>query len=490
MPDEKNILATRKHIVLAARESQLRINAQAVEGGAPYINDRLSRLPYESDVSWGGSKLLQHRIGLSLSNFSAEGRKDRAYLINRAARICNKINQYVFSSPIKRENIADDFKKDTDREGNSINQFMQMASTDLTSLRWCWVQIDRRGLLTSARPRSLLEKERNKDRVFWSLWKPYEVVDWSFDLAGELLWLITEHYSYENADPLSQAKNQRIRTLWERGRGKRIFFKTDEKEQDKIERIESFTFPAEIVPFVHIGKISANPFWFDDVERIQASLLNLESVNNENLFQTVYPQLVLPADIIETIKNAAQCSGERALELVRGLNYPILESQESNGLTRYITPETTDLEAISREIDRRKRELFETVGLALHNTDRAQVESAEAKAWDNLDPECLLAERAQQLEEAERKCVAISRQFDSEFSDYQPVYSRKFDISDLKTDIEAIIAVGNLSLPEEGFKEVQRAGVEILDKVVPIIPERKQKILDAIENGEISDEIV
>ena len=81
MSDNKDPRLARSHIINAGRLKQLRLNQLAVNGGSAYIAQRLSRLPFESDVSWSGiSKKDQ-----------TEGRQFRAFLINYAVRICAKI---------------------------------------------------------------------------------------------------------------------------------------------------------------------------------------------------------------------------------------------------------------------------------------------------------------------------------------------------------------------------------------------------------------
>jgi|GEM_PF-5055482 len=54
MSDAKDPRLSRSHIIHAGRLKQLRLNQLAVNGGSAYIAQRLSRLPFESDVSWNG----------------------------------------------------------------------------------------------------------------------------------------------------------------------------------------------------------------------------------------------------------------------------------------------------------------------------------------------------------------------------------------------------------------------------------------------------
>jgi len=90
MPNTDERLS-RSHIIHAERANQIGLNRLALAGGRPYIDARLARLPYESDTSWTGAG----REG---------GRASRAFLINYAARIAAKINQYVFSTEVQRPN--------------------------------------------------------------------------------------------------------------------------------------------------------------------------------------------------------------------------------------------------------------------------------------------------------------------------------------------------------------------------------------------------
>ena len=131
MPNLEDIRAYRVHEILAARRNQLDRNLLVKDGGKPYIDSRLHRFPSESEASWTGTQN------------GVVSRPDRAFLINYAARIWSKLNQYVFSQPIVREGIDEDFAKDASRTGLSINQLMQNLSADYTVGQWAWIGVDR-----------------------------------------------------------------------------------------------------------------------------------------------------------------------------------------------------------------------------------------------------------------------------------------------------------------------------------------------------------
>ena len=115
-----------------------------------------------------------------------------------------------------------------------------------------------------------------------------------------------------------------------------------------------------------------------------------------------------------------------------------------------------------------------------HNSDSRVAVSAESKAWDHLDPEAVLKERAQLLEECEKKAVELSRRLDNTFAVYQPVYGKTFNVRDAAAEMSTLLELGKLDLPPAARKEIQRAGVDVLDRLTGVPEDRKKLILDAI----------
>jgi len=483
-PDKTDPRLTRSNIILSTRAEQIRLNLLAVAGGRPYIDARLSRLPFESEISWNGqaARPLNSKYFNATGGGHGEGRRARAFLINYAGRITRKINQFVFSTEVQRQKSDSLFRADTTRTGTPIDTFMARVSQIVTAAQWCWISVDRDSLPRDAQgqpvQRSVADKEASGDRVFWSVWTPDEVVDWHFDRTGKLLWLITEQTVYDNEHFDMPATNRPVRTIWQRGEGRRLWLNPEDKT--KIDKEETFSTTLDEVGFIPVGTPSAAAWWFDDVEMILAAILNLTSAHHENLFQSVYPQLILPDTMLQTIMDRLKISGEAVMEMIRGLNYPIFEPLEASGLTRYLMPNAGDMTPIPNALDRLREEVMKIVGLALQNPDSRQVQSAESKAWDHLDPEAVLKERTQILEECETKAVALSRRLDNTFAEYQPVYGKTFNVRDIMADMATLMEVKKMGLPAIVDKEFQRAGIELFDRQFGIPEDRKQQYLDAI----------
>jgi hypothetical protein len=492
----RNILFTRQNAILGVRSAQLTLNFLAVRGGTPYVDARLWRAPNESDLSWTGTSAFGRTVG-------TVGRKQRACCINDAGRVSEKINQYLFATAAKRSGIDETFAKDVTATGQSVGAFWEDVSEAVTAGCWCWVQVDRAAPEIDAatgrpRQRSRADRERAGDRIRWILWPAHAVVDWCFDSAGRLKWLLTEEEAIDNSDPLVEPVVTKRRRLWQRGEpGGATWESWEETAGGEAKQVASGTISTPEIPFVIVGQPSSLPWWFDTVESIQAQSMNLDSLHIENLTRTVFGQLVIPQSSLDSlearlIERAGTSNGERVLELVRevvrGLDAPMIESAEESGITRFIQPSASDLAALPDEVKRKRQMLFDTAGLALFNKESRQVQTAESKQFDHLDTEATLRRRALMLQEAEASVVAVSVAMDSTFAVYAPEWPDSFDVTDVSSESGALAEIGqisNLTLTQR--KLVLHAATRLLAKMTRITEEHSKAIqqeIDALEDDD------
>lgn len=472
-----NILLTRQHKTLDMRGDQLAINMLAYHGGAEYIDARLCRWPSESDVDFYGDSGGTTSRFLNNGTTATIGRQQRAFLTNYARRIAEKINQYVFQTAPHREGIDPDWALDVTRTGVSISQFMAEISSLLTVCRWCWVGVDRPA---TQGPRSAAEVAKSGDCVYWQIYAPHEVVDWSFDARGNIAWLLLEREEYANSDPTAEAQTTKVRYLYQPGKVTKYVI--DEKGTG-IDSTEVIPIPGNVVPFRMVGLPSEQPWWFDDVEKVQRTIMDLHSSLDTAIFKAVFPVLVV-SDSFKNSLTVLDVSAQEARKKI-GLGSPLTETAEEKNLTRWLEGTTADLEFIRTEIDRRGNDLYDIVGLAMKMPESKQVASAEAKAWDHLDTETVLAQRSTVLEEAEQKLIELSKIIGGPiFRPYTVSYAKTFDLSDFATDIQGIAQATGLNLPMEAEKILVKAALKSAAKRFNMEPEDLKIALDAVDAQE------
>lgn len=456
-----SIIKTRRHAIYSARESQLHLNRLASEGGRPYVQSRLWRAPNETDVSWNGDKTR-----------GIVGRLERTAIVSDAARVVNKINQYLFRVETPRNGIDESFRNNCTGSGQSIHFFMASVCDAITWGRWCWLQVDRLPLGVDEEGNLIPESLANKQSVTWSLWDALSVTDWHIDSNGVIRWLIVRSSIYENADPYTDARKGDLYTLYELVDGK--VYVTEEADGIAMSglRVKSEIPGLGRIPFVVVGTPSSDAWWFDDVENIQAQILNLDSAHNETLTERVYPQIIIPASAmnsLEVMLKESNINGERVASLVReltiGRNTPLCEAPEDKGICRYITPQG-DLKMLVEESDRKRKILFDFAGLAMFNRETRQVQTAESKAFDMLDTNATLGNRAMLLKDTEKKMVSLSKVFDPSFKEWDANYTTDYDVVDVAGISAALVTTANMpDMTPKMRKIVAKANVKILKEV-------------------------
>lgn len=465
-------IAKRQHPVHKARIDRLEINQLALDGGEPYVEARLSRFPGETRISWDG--------GQRLDGTAVTGRKAQAHCIPYPGRIAEKISQYVFAEEAKREGIDEDIESNVTRDGTGVANFMRRVNNVLTACGWCWVLVDMPEGETEGGS-SQLAKEQNVIRPYWTLFEPSKVVDWCFGPSGNLKWLITEDEAYDPGTPYSEARTVKVRDLWEPGL--RTRFTYDDKGSTGT--ISQFPFALNKVPFVLFGELSAKPHLFDSIESINRTIMDLESCSRQNYFDSCFPQMYLPANAVSAAATALNTTQDKVMEMIVGLGYPIL-LEAGDPTPGYCQPNMGDLAKIDEKVEQLKRAMFECVGLMLQQESRA-AQSGEAKAWDHLDANAVLCDRANLLEEGEIKLVDLSVEWDAVgFPAYKPEYPKSFDVSDFQADIQSITMAAQMQMPVELLRVLQAKLLELVDQIGSsrLTNEEKGAVLDAIKKFE------
>ena len=477
------IISTRKHPFYLKRMPQLDLNRLANAGGRDYIDTRLWRAPNETDTQWFGDK-----------DEGIVGRKERTALVNDAQRITAKIRRYIFKKPVERSGVDEDFADNAGGDNTSLDEFMGEVCDALTTGQWCWIQVDSTATRVDESGKPIAQTLENKPRVFWRLWHSCAVPDWYIDEQGVIRWLIVRTKLLVNDNPLVEAKIVSLSTLfWIDGKDGKVHV-TEEIDGSEVPnfklRVNEVLPDLDRIPFVLVGKPSPDAWWYDDVENIQAQVLNYDSMHNETLTDSVYPQLVVPMGLLNTLETdiSLDKAGAKKLiilqrELIKGRKNPFYEQSEEKGTTRYIQPNSGDLKMLVEEQDRKRKLLFDMCGLALFNRETRLVQTAESKSFDQLDTNATLGNRAAILEEAERCAVELSVYFDASFRDYEPVYNRNFDVVDIEAMSRSISTLSQLpNLTPKMQKLILLCAIRIVREIGGVDEKTYQAVYKEIED--------
>lgn len=475
------IISSRHHPIFIARSKQLDLNRLAAKGGRPYIDARLWRAPNETDAQWMGD-----------AKEGIVGRRERSALVNDAGRIVAKIRQYIFKKQPERHGVDDVFAANCAGDGVSLDDFMGKVCDAMTTGQWCWIQVDSTpAVIDPNTGRTYEQNLENKPTVFWRLWESCAVPDWSIEDDGTLRWIIVRTWIYDNSNPLAEARKVEISTLFYLDPRDGHVYVTD----DATDNVNFPLRQGEVIqgldriPFVLVGTPSPDAWWFDDVENIQAQVMNYDSMHNETLTDAVYPQLVVPMALLNTLQtnlDIEKLDSEHLIvlqrELIKGRKNPFYEDGESKGTTRYVSPGSGDLKMLTDEQDRKRKLIFDMAGLALMNRETRQVQTAESKSFDQLDTNATLGNRALILQRAEARAIELSAYFDSTFKPYEPVYNTKFDVVDVSALSQTVQTLSQLpNITPSMRRIVLKAAMRIVLEVGGVCDDDYERIVEEID---------
>lgn len=466
MADEYKVIQERENPVYTARSYQMQTNLLGYYGGRTYVEQRLSRWAGEAIADFDGSTRSDGSI--------ITGRKEQAHVVPHLRRITNKINEFVFAKTPVRDGLPEDIANDIAVNGKSIDEVMSEVNTLITVHGWCWIGIDapslpNNGVITQQ------QKEQLGIRPYWTVYSALEVVDW-YIKDGEIQWLITEGTQYIGDNPLLPPQEAKYRKLWQNGLVTTYFYNGDKITSSEVQNISY-----NGVPFVLVGNISEYPHSFDDLEGINRTIMDLESVNRQNYFNCVFPQMYLPISVLDTVMQKFNVTAETAVQMIMGYSYPILLAPE-DVTPGYIMPDSSAIGTVRDEITSLKKELYDSVGLMLRQETKASI-SAESKAFDHLDVSAVMHNRANILEDAESKAQNIAYEWDNSYPQWVPIYNTDFDVDDFAEQMQSLILATNANnIPIELQRVVHKEILRVLDKKSTIEDSDKLSIIEAINS--------
>ena len=465
-PTPDDVIIYHRNAVYKARERQITINLLGLAGGRPYVNTRLSRYSGETEIDWVG--------GSRPDGSKATGRLQQTHAFPYLGRVSQKINQFVFQTHPDREGSDPVVVGDISRDSKSVNDIMREVSSLTFAAGWCWIMVDSPAPKTDGEDFTVAEKDSGKIRPYWRVLSPLDVLDWSFDDRGELIYIKTQSWESDDSNPFVVPVPRRVVKLWTKGNCRKytIVEKRDGRRRNGIHaEVEFVDIPMiddkgntlKVVPFALAGDISAKPMAFDDLESINRTIMDMGSVDRANYFNCNYPQMVLPKSLIQTTMQNGYNNITDGIRLMLGFKYPIMLDKD-DASPAYLTPDSSALKGGAEYTIQLKRELFEVVGMSVESSSR-QVASGESKAWDFQDVAAVMQAKAETLEDAERRAVEISKAWDSSFEEWVPKYNREFDVGNFKDELSTLIMASNSNQPAGVLRMISAKIVDRLDRI-------------------------
>lgn len=474
MSIDYDVLFRRKHPFYVRNQKIWERNLLAYAGGKEYI-----------DVA-----LIKH---LSEIDLEFRERRDRAYYFNYPRKIARLITQYVLATRPERQEADPDLVEDWDHSGLRVDEVMRQFSTFLNICGCAWLAVD---MPSFDGDKTKEDEIREKLRPYAVALSPLSVVDWCYHSDGELLWVITAEEGWDNSDPFSEPKLIKTRKLWTRAQVAII----TANESAGGYNSTVIDHGLGLVPFIRHVEVDgygiSENHWFDDVVRISDAILNNESEAQMNSVKQMFGMLILPTDFVDAIRNPKRRSRREQseddqnsdgdplmLSHVLARSAAIFESNESKGVSRYISPSGAETAVLRSENQNLRKEMFDVVGLAVSKETRL-VESAEAKMWDFQSVEQYMRTRADVMEQCEHRAWALMNKWNPVVPVPTISYNRNFAQIDLSSSIAALLELSAFNPENPTYqKEINKTALILLNRLRQLAQDSQERIEQEINNS-------
>ena len=454
----------------------------------PLYGENKDNEAFYQDSAFGGQNMLNethifsHRLEESSDH---QERIKRGYFLNFCDTIPNIYNSFIFRENIKRapDQVLLPFRKDTDGKGTPITYFVRKAGYYASIFGAIHVLID---LPSEIKKGKVVSKRDVKDRNLFpyaSFVFPTQLIDWSVDANGELLWIVIQYTYYRDEDPAKEREIEEhykiiTREEWwiEDETGEKVTFPdTDSNGTNELGFIPLVTMYHSDINDDKIGESMLK-----DIAYINRAILNWCSCIDEQIERQTFSQLVIPDDGSMADKEEEGGDPLRAIGTSSYWTFP----SDAGQPPQFIAPDTSTISVIWKIVLDHIKEIYRIARLVGGVGDLYVSRSGKAAQVSFQSVNSALSEKASRYEKFENDISeTVYTIQNADLEKFEKVkYPSSFDITALGDEIDSYFKVMNGNFSGKLNKIIQK---NIARKAVPMASEtEKEEVESEIESGD------
>lgn len=439
---EKAKISQRLHPLYEDHIDLWELYKSAADGGEDFIND---------------TNLYSHRLE---DGTDFDERLDRAYFLNFCDTIPSIFNTYIYQSNIEKspDDILDEFRKNCDGKGTTINEFIKNAGYLASVYGVIHIFIDMPTSKTGKAKLSKLDVKQENLIPYLKLIHPTQLKDWSVDSKGNYQWVIIESNYYKDIDPTVEREEElhyRVVTTekwWvEDSDGNKV--KYDDGSESQGTNDLGFI---PIVTMYHkdVGDNKIGRSLLKDIVYINRTIFNWCSCIDEQIERQTFSQLTMPDD--GSLAELAE-EGQDPLHQA-GTSSILTYNMEAKNPPQFISPDTETIQTVWTLILDHIKEIYRLAGLQGGTSDLYTSRSGRQSQMSFIGVNSTLAEKSGTYEKCENdisKIVYVMMGKDP--STFQQVhYPKSFDVIALNEEIDNYIKIMERNFSPSFNKELQK----------------------------------
>lgn len=449
-PDELKNMLERRHPDYAKKIDHWNFLEETYEGGRDWFDGNI--FPYFKE-----------------GEDEYKARRARAYRFNHTREVVDVVNKYIFKAEINRrtedapQHLIDFWKESTLRR-SEIVEFMKLASSKASIYGKVWAIVDSNKSITGG---TVSEDKTDGYRVYTYVVKPQNALDMGFSVDGDLDWILTREFGRDDAQAWSSGATEVRYRLWTKNfwalfkeeEKKRVNSKTTYKFVEAGEHGLEMT-PAFCVDHVLDEDMYSGQALIDDTAYLDRAVANYLSNLDAIIQDQTFSQLVVPAQAVLPGEDG------HAKLMEMGTKRMFTYDAQANIAPTYISPDSSQAGVILSVIEKIISEIYHSTGMAGERTKQDNSmgidnSSGVAKAYDFERMNAMLASKANALQKAEQKLMAIVSAYHSETlkDTERPLveYPDNFDVRGLYDEFEIAQRLSVFGAPKMVRREQMKA---------------------------------
>jgi hypothetical protein len=443
----------------------------------------------------------------NLFQYFKEGDEEFKDRLRRSFRqnLCREIIEIwtaaIFKEAITRESSAPqpvlEFWKKTDKEGRTIDEFMQEVSDLSKAVSPLYIVVDvpsRKAEHVGVTLSKAMEDEAGYSKPYAYTVLPTAVLDMSFDEDGRFNWIAIEETGRDDADPLfsSRAIIRRIR-LWTKQEWILFEVQSNKTKNNDLVELARDTHGLGVVPVIQFShKTGLDKYTgaslIEDIAYKDRAIANHESQLGTIVADQTFSQLFMP-------KNGNEGSYGRDMEgrvskLIE-LGTKRVATFDGSGTHKpfFASPDASQAKFILDLIKQMRSEIYKQAILDSEGGEASQggAKTATERAYNFKKLNGALAKNASGLQNVERQivqlvCAWLKLPIDSDALKSLVKYADDFDVKAVSDDLNEAVLMQTITQFGPAFWSAYLE--RIVDKVLPdLANNERQAIIDEINQN-------
>ena len=402
-----------------------------------------------------------------------EERLKRAHYQNYTEAVISIYTGHLFKKPIVRDTNGDEdfeqFFTNVDRNEDGIDNFMKDVA-DLAQVHGnVYILVDKP--YTNGEIITKADEQANNITPYYTVVYPQNLINWELDNDGNLIWARLQEIQQKQENPFESRETETLYRTYTR----------DEWyiHDDKGNQISTGTHNLGEVPIVPVynKKLKRYPFFgwsaIEDIAYIYRAIANIASLMDEYIYRQCFNILVWPSSGVPQLEEAegeVELSTDNLMAIADDVGFQ----------PDYLTPPTEPAEFLL-SYGQELRDIIYMLAKTEAPDFSPKEESGLSKQYDFHETNQSLADKADNLENAEIKCHKIrARWMDKEWDGIID-YPEDFDIRQINAELEEALKVKMYGFPASFQKEYDRS---LYRKLLPKLQkELIAKIDEDIDRG-------